>query len=111
MQVLKFPDEQQPTSQYLAIVFALERTACSVAGERSVLTLQPVAAAKDRILAWIKEGDYDARTLVLPSDSETAFIEVNGLGHGVGKIMFETESGPFQIVPTQTAELDEICAR
>src|SRR5262249_54615067 len=85
MQVLKFPYEQQPPSKFRAIVFAPGGPPCRAASEPWVWPLHPLPAATDRVRASIKEGDYDARALILPSDSETAFIEVNGLGHGVGE--------------------------
>lgn len=101
---------EQQSVRYRAIVLAAGPTGCSVDGEVPVLTLEWLPAAKGRIRPWIKEGDYFSRNLVLPPDRETAFIEdsVNGL-HAVGEIIFETEAGPFQIVPTQTADWGEIC--
>jgi pSer/pThr/pTyr-binding forkhead associated (FHA) protein len=110
IRALKFEDEDKVAVKYFAAVLDPERDGCPVRNEVSVLTLQLLPGAKgDRITGSIKEGDYHRRDIVLPSDSETAVIAEGQEFHGLGEIIFETEVGPFQIVPTHTADVGEIC--
>jgi hypothetical protein len=63
-----------------------------------------------RIKAWIKEDDYYLRQIVLPANSETAWITLNSGSHLIGEITFsaENENSWFQVVPTRGAKLEEI---
>src|SRR5262249_23237410 len=67
-------------------------------------------AAMTRIKGWIKEDDYYLRQIVLPANSETAWITLNRGPHLIGEITFsaENENRWFQVVPTQAAKLEEI---
>jgi hypothetical protein len=75
--------------------------------------MQPVSLGLDRnFSSWIKEGDYNRRRIVMPADAETAILyeDKEQSIHELGEIMFESEAGAFQIVPTAAIDVGEICA-
>jgi KaiC/GvpD/RAD55 family RecA-like ATPase len=104
-------DELPVQSRYHAFIHgtkANEKPVCPITTEMTFLTLEALPAATERISGWIKEHDYHLRQIVLPANSETAWITRNGSSHLIGEISFFTEKGWFQVVPTQTATLEDI---
>jgi TIR domain/FHA domain len=85
-----------------------EPDVCAVTAPGTVLTLEPLAAAKDRVESWIKVHDYYLRQIVLPTNAEIVWTTQNGGPHLIGEIVFRTENRWFQVVPTGTAKLEEI---
>jgi TIR domain/FHA domain len=117
LQTLKSTLGSEPTDAYSAIIAVLEQgeeNTGPIRGQPSVLTLQPSPTANDRIKVWIKERDYDIRPILLPADSETVAIAVGDDGdhpvHGIGEILFETQAGFFQVVPSRGIEPDHAIA-
>ena len=109
IQVSKLKYEHQTVTTYYAGVLVPEDNKCRIKNEISVLTLQPLPIAMDRLFtSSIKERDYDHRGIVLPSDVETVLVEGDRELHGLGEITFETQIGPFQIVPNSVADIGEI---
>jgi hypothetical protein len=107
----KLKDEDQPATNYVAGIFAPDRKECRIAKEISALTIQPSSTAKGHHLSgFIKEGDYDQREIVLPSNTETVLVVEGGRQyHGLGEIIFESETGSsFQVVPNTVADIVEI---
>jgi hypothetical protein len=74
----------------------------------TLLTLEPLAAAKDRIKGWIKEHDYHLRQIALPANAETAWTAQDGGSHLIGEMTFLAGNNWFQVVPTQTVKLEQI---
>jgi hypothetical protein len=111
--VVAFPSEEQPSVAYASIFAGSGRQACVVERDEPVLTFQPLSAASEQnFSSWVKEGDYDRRQIVMPADIETATIWENkdGIGsHELGELMFEAHAGGFQIVPTQTTDVEKMC--
>lgn len=100
-----------PLSEYLTFIHgagAKEKHTCPVETEMTVVTLEPLPAAKDRIKGWIKEHDYHLRQVALPASAETAWIVQDGGSHLIGEMTFRSESGWFQVVPTRMAKLEQI---
>jgi hypothetical protein len=110
---LKSERRADNTSNFDAWVVSSQATPCRTRQkETAILTLQALAPARERVAALIKEDDYDHRRIVLPDDAETAAIIRKGanLLYGTGDILFLSDSGPFQVVPTRTADVGQICA-
>jgi Novel STAND NTPase 1/TIR domain/FHA domain len=100
-----------PLSDYVAFIHgarANEKYTCPVETEMTLLTLEPLPAAKDRIKGWIKEHDYHLRQIALPANSETAWTAQDGGSHLIGEMTFLAGSDWFQVVPTQMAKLEQI---
>jgi TIR domain len=113
-------EEMPPQYAYHSVVYGAkpnEQYRCPIETEMTVLTLEPLRAATEHVETWIKEHDYWLRQIVLPSNAETVWMRQNGAPHLIGEITFRTESGWFQVVPMQTATLEQIerlndkCAR
>jgi hypothetical protein len=110
--VIAFADEAQAGVNYLSIFAGHGRQVCVVKNDEQVLTLQPMSTASEKgFSSWIKEGDYDRRQIVMPTETETAIIleDKENSTHELGELMFETGAGPFQIVPTDTVDVEKIC--
>jgi KaiC/GvpD/RAD55 family RecA-like ATPase len=106
-------DELPMHPRYHAFIHGVkgnEKHTCPIMTQMSVLTLEPLPAAMTRIKGWIKEDDYYLRQIILPANSETAWITLNRGPHLIGEITFsaENEKRWFQIVPTQAAKLEQI---
>jgi hypothetical protein len=104
-------DELAVQSRYHAFIHgtkANDKHTCPIRAEMTLLTLEALSGATERMSGWIKEHDYHLRHIVLPTNSETAWITRNGGSHLIGEISFFTEKGWFQIVPTQTAKLEDV---
>jgi KaiC/GvpD/RAD55 family RecA-like ATPase len=100
-----------PQSQYHAFIHgakANQKYTCPIETGMTLLTLEPLPAAKDRVKGWIKEHDYNLRQIALPASSETAWIAQDGGSHLIGEMTFRTENGWFQVVPTRMAKLEQI---
>jgi hypothetical protein len=101
-----------PQSEYHAFIHGTKgenkENTCSIEAGMTLLTLEPLAGAKDRLKAWIKEHDYHLRQIALPANAETAWITQNGASHLIGEMTFRTENGWFQVVPTRMAKLEQI---
>ena len=97
-------------SLFHAVIYGAEvneQNTCLTETEATFLTLEPLPAAKDHIKSWIKVHDYYLGEIVLPPNSETVWIQYDG-PHLIGEITFQSESGWFQVVPTQTANWQQI---
>jgi hypothetical protein len=111
--VVAFADAKQASVNYSAISAGPGLQACVVKNDELVLTLQPVSVGSGQnFSSWIKEGDLNRRQIVMPTDTETAILleDKEQSPHGLGELMFETAAGAFQIVPTATIDVVEICA-
>jgi len=110
VEAVRFPNEKEAAENYESIVLDGGRKGCKVTGDLQVMTIQPLrVGAKHRLTSSIKEKDYDLRELRIPREVETAGIFAGGTGvHELGEILFQTELGPFQIIPTRAADIEEI---
>jgi len=109
--VLTFEGEEQAGANYFSVFSGAGPQVCVVKNDEQVLTLQPAStASQQNFSSWIKEGDYNRRQIAMPADTETAILlEDKGGPHELGELMFETEAGAFQIVPTDTTDVEKIC--
>jgi len=76
----------------------------------TIMTLTVLQPATDLLETWVKEGDYDMRQIELPVGQEIIWFHVGKSMHGMGEILFGSHSDTFQIVPTGTSDVGEICS-
>jgi len=112
IQTFKLHNEDRAVTSYAAGTLSSDRSRCYIKKNVAISTFQPLPAVGDRPLAsYIKERDYDQRTIVLPANAESVFIVEGGHEvHGLGEAIFETEAGPFQIVPIGVGDFAQFLA-